>query len=171
MLLKRQLFYAAILALALVAIPSLGVAQEEDFNYEPLLEQVRAELRANKVAVVTQAMALKPADAEKFWPVYRKYEAEVIKLNDARIKMLKNYGDKYDTLTDAQAKEMGEQFLDWEIRRAHLRKKYFNEFTNTIPATAAAKFLQVDYRIDLLIDLQIAAEVPGLFLKNTGSGK
>ncbi len=30
-----------------------------------------------------------------FWPVYRKYEAEVMKLNDQRLALIKSYGDEF----------------------------------------------------------------------------
>ncbi len=169
---KHRLPYVAIVVLAVV-IPMVGrsLAQERNLNFDPLLEQLRSDLRSDKVAIVTEALNLKPAEADKFWPVYRKYEAEVVTLNDERIKLVMEYADKFDTMTDAQAKALANKYFDWEMRRMQLRKKYFDTFAKATSAMTAAKFVQVDHRLDMLVDLQVATEVPALFIKSTSAGK
>jgi hypothetical protein len=163
MLSKCRLLCIAI-TLILVMLTGRSFAQKQNVNFDPLLEQIRADLRADKVAIITAAMGLRPADADRFWPVYRKYAAEVSTLNDERIKLLVEYDQKSESLTDAQAKKMVDSYFDWEIRRTQLRKNYFPEFVKATSAMTAAKFFQVEHRIDLLVDLQIAADLPRLFL-------
>jgi hypothetical protein len=166
---KARFLYVAIVVLAAIAVPS--VAQERNVNFDPLLEQVRADLKADKVAIVTEALKLTPAEADKFWPVYRKYQAEVEALNDDRIKLVLEYADKFDTMTDAQAKNLADKYFGWEMRRMELRKAYFDKFSKATSAMTATKFVQVDHRIDMLVDLQVAAGVPALFIKGTAAGK
>jgi hypothetical protein len=47
-----------------------------------------------------------------------------------------------------------------EKRRTKLKKKYFKKFEKALSAVVAAKFVQVENQINLLIDLQIASELP-----------
>jgi hypothetical protein len=42
--------------------------------------------------------------AAAFWPVYKKYEAELVKLNDERLQVIRNYSDNWTRLTDADVK-------------------------------------------------------------------
>lgn len=159
---------AALIVLTAVTVP-LGprcAAQTDVAQADKVLESVRADMRADKVAIVTEAMNLTPAEGEKFWPVYRQYEAEVVKLNDKRIAILKDYAAKYITMTDAEAKQAAERFFDWETSRTQLRKNYFTRFAKATSSLTAAKFFQIEHRIDLLVDLELASEVPGLFVKS-----
>jgi hypothetical protein len=167
MKIKHCLFFLLSLVVVTLVVPGRGFAQ--DVSPEDVLQVLRADLRADKVALITETMAFKAGEGEKFWPVYRKYEAEVIKLNDERLKLMQGYASKFDTLSDADAKVMAEQSFDWQARRTQLRKKYFTEIAKVTSNLTAAKFFQVEHRLDLLIDLRLAAELPGLFLKNTGS--
>jgi hypothetical protein len=61
---------------------------------------------------------------------------------------------------------VADKFFDWETSRTQLRKSYFNKFAKATSAMTAAKFFQVEHRLDLLIDLELASEIPGLFVKS-----
>lgn len=129
------------------------------------IDAIRADLRSDKIEVITSAMQFNEKDAAAFWPVYKVYEAEQAKLNDERIQVIKNYSDKWATLTDAEAKELAEKSLDLESGRTELRKKYFANFNKVLPGVVVAKFFQLEYRLDLLVDLKIASELPALLAR------
>jgi hypothetical protein len=121
------------------------------------------------VAIITEAMRLNDQDSKIFWPEYRKYEAEVTKINDQRVALIKAYADKFTTMTDADAKAMIEQSLDFESRRTDVKKKYAKEFQKAgLSSLTVAKFLQLEHRLDLLVDMKIASELPSLLIKPTG---
>lgn len=166
---RRSIFIFLICAsIAFVVVP-LGAAQQPSTEIDRIIESVRADMRADKIAIVTEVMNLSAAESQKFWPVYREYEAEVMKLNDKRILLLKEYAAKYVTLTDSEAKAIIDKSFEWETSRTQLRQAYFDKFTKATSAMTAAKFIQVEHRLDLLLDLQVAAEVPGLFIKPSSS--
>lgn len=162
---KRLVIAVLLSIIASVVLEAHSTAQTTDAQMDKVLESVRADMRADKVAIVTQVMNLAPAEADKFWPVYRDYEAEVAKLNDHRIAILKDYAAKYTNMTDAEAKGLADKFFDWETSRTELRKHYFDKFAKATSAMTATKFFQVEHRLDLLIDLELASEIPGLFVK------
>lgn len=168
---KRNILGVLLPIVAAVAMASTAAAQQPDAQVDDALESLRADLRADKVTIVTQAMNLSPAEGDKFWPVYREYETEVAKLNDKRIAVVKDYAAKYATMTDDEAKSIADSFFDWETRRTQLRKTYFGKFMKATSAMTATKFFQVEHRLDLLIDLALASEIPGLFVKSTAPRK
>jgi phage-related minor tail protein len=142
-------------------------AQDQGQSIDSYIEMVRADTRADKVAIITEAMKFSDQDAKLFWPVYRKYEAEQMKVNDQRVAAIKKYADKFDTMTDADAKDVMDQTINYAIQRAELKRKYAKEFLKAgLPALTVAKFLQLEHRLDLLIDLRLAAALPPLLDKH-----
>jgi hypothetical protein len=141
-------------------------------NLDSQIESVRSDLRADKVAIITEVMHFTPQESEAFWPIYRKYEFDSAKLGDQRVQLVKSYADKYTTLTDADAKQMTETALDVESKRVDLQKKYFKEFSKSLSGTTVAKFFQLEHRLDLLTDLQVASALPPILGKSstTSSG-
>ena len=165
---KMKTVFASLL-LSLFVFPSLLAAQGNEPSLDSQIESLRADFRADKVAIVTEAMRFNDQDSKVFWPVYRKYEADVTKVNDQRVALIKSYADKFTTMTDADAKAMIEQGLDFESRRTDIKKKYVKEFQKAgLSSLTVAKFLQLEHRLDLLVDLKIASELPSLLIKPTG---
>jgi len=95
-----------------------------------------------------------------FWPVYKKYESELSKINDQKVDLIHDFAHNYDTLTDEKAKELVEKSFEIQEKRLKLRKEYFSEFEKALSSVTAAKFIQLEHQINLLIDLQIASELP-----------
>ena len=62
-----------IIATALLFIASSS-ASAQDKGCAP--EDWRDRIKAEKIAFITDAVGLTSAEAEKFWPVYNKFEAE-----------------------------------------------------------------------------------------------
>jgi hypothetical protein len=79
--------------------------------------------------------------------------------------VIKNYSNNWASLTDLEARKLAEESLDLESRRVDLRKRYFGEFNNVLPGLMIAKFFQLEYRLDLLVDLKIASELPALMVR------
>ena len=133
------------------------------------IESLRADLRADKIAIVTDNMKFTAQESAAFWPIYRKYEVDLAHVNDERVAIIKQYAEKYTTLTDADAKQMATQSFDLESRRADLKKRYFKEFNQQISAVTCARFFQLEHRLDLIVDLKIASELPPLLVKSAAS--
>ena len=135
-----------------------GAAQESYLdNY---IQALRSDVRADRMQIVTAAMRFTEAEAAVFWPVYRNYQAEVTKISDQKIALLKDYAQNFDTMSAAKARELADRSFAVEQQKTDLKRKYFKEFEKVLPANRVARFFQVDHRLDLLIDLQIAAQVP-----------
>ena len=108
------------------------------------------------------AMEFSENDGAAFWPIYRQYEHERSTLDDGRVAVIKEYTEKYSTLTDAEAKAMAERMFEYDSRLAALKKKYFRKFNKVLPALTVTKFFQLERRIDLMMDMQVESSLPPL---------
>ncbi len=124
------------------------------------LELLRSDVRTNKVQLITESMQFTDEESTIFWPVYREYEFELTKLTDTRIAMIRDFAANYESLSDEKAKELAEGVFDLEQQRTQLQKKYFDKLDDILPTTTVARFFQVERHMNLLIDTQIAAQVP-----------
>jgi hypothetical protein len=159
---KRSCF----LLLVVLVATFTGYAQDQSGAVDSYIESVRADIRADKVAIIGQAMRFTDKESKIFWPIYRKYEAEMTTLNDERISLAKSYADKFAALTDADAKSLTDRALEFDANRVALHKKYVAEFRKAgLSSTTVAKFVQLEHRLDLLIDLKLASELPALMSK------
>src|SRR5437762_1469201 len=86
-------------------VPATALADDDtrEVNMRAYTELLRSDLRAQKVAIITEVMQFTEAEDTKFWPVYREYEAELAKINDDRMALIKDYADNYAALTDVVA--------------------------------------------------------------------
>ena len=161
----RGIVLLAIGTMLIVPASTQSSSPTGDPSLDAYIDAIRADLRSDKINVITETMQFNDKDAAVFWPVYKRYEAEQTKLNDERIQVIKNYADHWVTLTDVDAKKLAEKSLDLESRRADLKKRYFAEFSRVLPGLTVAKFFQLEYRLDLLVDLKIASELPALLAR------
>ena len=153
---KLRSLVALAVACAVVAIP---VALHSD-SLESEIELLRSDLRAGKVDVVKNATHVEGAKADAFWPVYRKYQADLDKIGDKRLALIKDYGDNMDKMTDEKAKSLVKGALDLQAARTNVLKKYYPEFTKVLGATDAAKLVQVEHLMMALMDVQLQANLP-----------
>ena len=124
------------------------------------IEMLRQDIRAQRKEITAQNMNLTPDEATKFWPIFDQYRKEAIKPNDDRWALIKEYAANYDSMTDAQANDFMQRSTAVDQQLLALRMKYVPVFEKVISAKKTALWFQIDRRIDLLINLQLAASIP-----------
>src|SRR5215468_3988782 len=124
------------------------------------IEMLRADIRSVKKQVIAANLVLTDKEAEKFWPIYDQYTAELTKINDTKVALIKTYAENYSNMTDEDAEEYikGRAALDESVNR--LRLKYFPVFRRVLSGKTTAKFFQIEWRISLVIDLRLASQMP-----------
>jgi len=170
--LKKNIAFRLSLATALFVAPTVLTANqaassaangtnitEEQVN-DANIQLMRQDIRSERKQVVAANMPLTDTEATKFWPVYDRYVAETIKVNDVRLALLKEYAKSFDTVTDEQADSFIKRWLALDQDNTQLRLKYIPEFEKVISHKKAAMFFQIDRRISMMIELQLASQVP-----------
>ncbi len=127
---------------------------------ETYLELLRSDVRTSKVEILTEALALSEPQGQAFWPIYREYGTELAKLGDRRIAMIKAFAEKYGSITDEQATLFAKDYFALHSDRLKLRKNYFSKVSKAVSPLVAAQFIQIENVIGMLIDIQVAAELP-----------
>jgi outer membrane murein-binding lipoprotein Lpp len=129
-------------------------------NLTAYAELLRSDVRAQKVAILTEVMGFTEKEDEAFWPIYREYDLEMSTLGDQRVAMIAEYAKHFGTLTDAKADELATKALDLEAARQALKRKFYERIKGAVAPVTAARFLQVEQQLLLLIDLQILSSLP-----------
>ncbi len=135
-------------------------APAADANLESYIEILRSDLRTQRKALMAANMHLSDAEATRFWPVYNEFEAESTKLGDLRVKLIKDYAEHYDTMDDKTAADLSTRSLKYDSERTALRTKYVKKLSKALSPKLAARFLQIENRIGLLLDVKLASELP-----------
>ena len=164
------------LLIVLVLYPAVVRAQAggasapaaETLNLSVYAELLRSDVRAQKIAILTEVMGFTEAEDKAFWPIYRDYDLEMAKLGDERTALIGEYAKHYSTLTDATAARLAAQALDLEARRQAVKGKCFERVKAATSPRTALRFLQVEHQLLLLIDLQISALLPIAAVTNGG---
>ena len=68
-------------------------------------------MQADKKLLVSETMKLSQADAAVFWPVYNSYQEILLNLTKRLIKVIDNYAKNYNNMTEANAKELLDEYL------------------------------------------------------------
>jgi hypothetical protein len=137
--------------------PSNGSAQS---STDQDIDLLRKDIRSQKKQIIAANLQLTDAEAVKFWPIYDQYTAELVKINDAKYGAIKEYATNYATLTDDQAMSLTRQILGVDQSVAQLRLKYAPLVGKAISGKKTALFFQLDRRLVMLIDLQLASQIP-----------
>lgn len=163
---KKNIAAVLILAGALI-LPAATFAQAQQqqpaassAGTDQDVQLLREDVRSEKKQIIAANLQLTDAEATKFWPVYDAYTAEATKIGDTRLALIKEYAQTYDTMTDAQAKSLIKRWGATDQAGMNLRMQYMPKFEAVLPGKKAALFFQLDRRISLLIDLQLASAIP-----------
>jgi hypothetical protein len=152
-----------ILAFALLSSIA-GSAQVAQIVVKPLTDDdiklIRQDVQSIKDDVIRDTMQFNDTESAAFWPVYKQYAAEQHAIAEKRFGIIMDYAKTIDTMTDANANDLTQKYLTVEDDTQALRKQYLPKFEAAIGAKRAAKFYQVDNRLTLIVNLQLASEIP-----------
>jgi len=124
------------------------------------IQLLRKDIREQKKQLIAENLNLTPTEATKFWPVYDQYQAEYAKIGDAKVALIKEYAQTWGTITDEQALIYLRRAQDIDESVIQLRKKYVPIVNQVLPGKKTATFFQLDRRIGLLLDVQLASQIP-----------
>jgi len=152
---KRTLCLIATTAILMAALPA--VTQVSDTDY---LQQLRADIQTDRQAIVAASLGLTDEEGEAFWPVYRDYRNDMAKVGDRMQKLIQDYAEIWGVATEEQAKTMVDEMLDIRHDELKVRKSHLSKFRKVLPEIKVARFLQIENKIDAIINLGLADSIP-----------
>jgi len=124
------------------------------------IKLLRQDLRSKRKQLITANLKLSEAEAAKFWPVYEQYLTELIAINDKKFALIQDYADNWGKLSDEQSLLFIRQWADFDIATSQLRQKYVPIVAKVLDGRKTATFIQLDRRIAMMLELQVASQMP-----------
>lgn len=119
-----------------------------------------AQIQSDKRGLVAKAMKLSPEEAAKFWPLYEKFQRELEPVNRRQTRAVVDYVAAEGKLTDANADRLIREALDANAEEAKLRKKHYLELKKVLPVTRAARYVQVESKLQAVKRFEAAKAIP-----------
>ena len=107
-------------------IQFLAVAQQRNFEA----------IESEKIAYITKQLKLSPSEAQRFFPIYNKYNEEMWELKKA-----KRGADVPKGVNSLNSNKR--DVLAYDTKEIEIKKQYRNEFSKIIGQARASEFFQV----------------------------
>ena len=120
----------------------------------------RAAIQSDRQAIVAANLPLTEDQAKAFWPMFREYRAEMAKLGDRAVDLVLDYAKSFETLSDAQAAAMLDEYVAIQTSEAKIRSAWVPKFRKIIPPKAVTRFFQIENKLDAILRFAAADEIP-----------
>jgi hypothetical protein len=129
-------------------------------DIDKIMTQFRTDLQAARADVVAKALTLNADQASKFWPLFKQFQGEQNAIIDAQLQATKKYSDNFAKLTEADSLAYVTALLERDEKIHDLRVKWLTKFQSAVPIGVAARAIQIDRRLGLVAQIQLASKVP-----------
>ncbi len=155
---KKSLIVTALFAGAAMMMSSNRAFAQDPTD--PDIKLFRKDVRSLKKQIIAANLDLTDTQAQQFWPIYDQYTADLSKVTDTKYSLLQEYAQNYGSMTDEQAESYVKGRAAVEQSIMELRLKYFPTFRKVLSGKSTALFFQMDWRLGLVMDLQLASQTP-----------
>jgi hypothetical protein len=154
-------FLIALAGVAVLGATPMSFAQATGANALDDTQMLISQIQADKRAVMLDTLALKPEQLEKFLPIYDEYQVEMQKLYTSAVNLSnKLFVADYGGMTDAESKSIMKEAFKLRHDRIELLEKYAGKLDNKLPHTKVFQFVQVENKVQALLDVAAAASIP-----------
>jgi len=166
---------SSLLATAAVAVVCVGAwltsgsaiaadatpAVNENFgDVESAIAELRQEAGKDRRAIVKANMLLTESESKSFWPLYDEYRAERTQLGDRKVKLITDYLQKRESMSEDDAAALTKEYLAIENQKNETREKWVKKMSKTLSSRTVARFFQIDQKLDAVVDVILAAKIP-----------
>jgi hypothetical protein len=147
-------------AVAAPTDPDQAYPEPDAARLRAFIELARRDIQLQKASIIAENLPLTEPEAAEFWPLHRQYQADLAKLVDRRLALVKKFLPQAETMTDDNARALAKEALEIDDQRTALKREYFTKFEQAIPAAKAARFFQIENQLNMVLDLRLAAALP-----------
>jgi hypothetical protein len=142
--------------LVMVCVFTVAAQEKEADNMQIVLEKVRAD----KKLLVSENMQLTEAEAKAFWLVYEQYQDELFLLRSRTVKLIKDFADAYEKMTNETAKKLMDEYITIESLGPKLRQAYLPKFRKVLPEVKVVRYYQIENKIQAVLFYELAKNIP-----------
>jgi hypothetical protein len=156
---KKTLFALAAVA-ALCATPT-SFAESVGTAELARTQELISAIQADKRQVMLDTLALNPEQLAKFMPIYDEYQAEMKTLMTSASNLNNRlFVADLGGMTNESSKSILKDAFKLRNDRLDLLERYADKLEKKLPATKVFQFVQVENKIQTLLDLALAASIP-----------
>ena len=159
---KSNTARGSLLAVALAALILIMATSSVDAQDKPAdnMNIVLEKLRADKKLLVSENMGFTETEAQAFWPVYEKYQNELFLIRARTARLITNYADAYEKMTNDTAKKLMNESFTIETLGLKLRQAYLPKFRKALPEVKVARYYQIENKINAILMYELAGKIP-----------
>lgn len=122
----------------------------------------REQIKAQKVAFITEKLNLTVEEAQKFWPVYNKYSESLNEVDKDQRKLMNKYKDNKETLSDNDIKEIYVSLIELETKEVKLNSEMRKELMTIISIRKMMELQMAErmFKHELLNKIKHCNQVP-----------
>jgi hypothetical protein len=155
---KRTVTYAVAL-LAMITIVGVSPARTQEKPADNM-QIFREKVRADKKLLVAENMQLTEAETKAFWPVYDQYQHELFLLRARTVKLIKDYADSYEKMSNDTARKLLDELMIIESLGPKLRQTYLPKFREVLSEVKVVRYYQIENKIQAALIYELAANIP-----------
>jgi Spy/CpxP family protein refolding chaperone len=129
-------------------------------------EARRDEMQAKKVAFIATELELTTDEAQKFWPVFNEYQAELDKIRKEQMENFKPLMEARKSGTSLSESEldklMNNRFVN-HGKMLEVEKKYYDRFKKVLPMEKVARYYAAEerFKVEMLREMRDRPQGPG----------
>ena len=152
-------------AAVIVAATALGFAlpvgaQSGGGTSAQATEARLAEIVTQRETIIASNLAMTPDERAAFWPIYRKYRAERDEVDNRATKLTADFEKYLGDITEERAHTFSAGMLDLLRADLAVKTKYLRSFEKALTQRKAAKFYQIENKLDATLNYYRAERVP-----------
>jgi len=150
-------------AIALTALAALGAAEAslaQAVNTRDQNELIISQIQTDKRAVVLSALQLNDTQVAAFTPIYDEYQREMKAVMARGSDVINKFAANFGSMTDDAAKGIMKDFFKVRNDRNALLEEYAKKFGRVLPATKVLQWVQVENKLNTLLDAEAASIIP-----------
>ena len=126
------------------------------------MEILRQKIKADKKLVVAENLKLTDAEGTAFWPVYDAYQKDLQAINQRMTAAILAYADAYNKgpVTNEVAKKLLDEAVAIDEAEVKLKSAAVPKILAVLPATKAARYIQIENKIRAVVRYELAANIP-----------
>jgi hypothetical protein len=149
---------AAVVALLAVAVAAgSGTAQERpadsmNFMRERVLEDRKRFIASN--------LELTESEARAFWPVYDRFQSEMLNVQERALRVVGDYTTAYPNLSDDLARRLLDESLAVDADWSKVRQAFVPQFRAALPEKKVVRYYQIENKLHALVMYELATRIP-----------
>jgi Spy/CpxP family protein refolding chaperone len=124
------------------------------------MQALRDVVKTDKRAYVASVLSLTDAEAKRFWPIYDAYQRTLNETSRRRVVALEALLFRDKAMTNMAAKNLITELMAVDDAEEKARMRIRNRLMRALPAIKAARYLQLEDKIQAVRDYDLASTIP-----------